>query len=56
MEDEIKAEPIVMDFEFKGQLDLHELKEILIKEIKDNEKAPFGDPEFEKKNPIPPTE
>ena len=42
-EDEMKTDPIMMDFEFKGELNMQELKEILLSEIKEVEKAPFGE-------------
>ena len=42
-EDEMKTDPIMMDFEFKGELSMEELKEILLSEIKEVEKAPFGE-------------
>ena len=42
-----------MDFESKGELSMAELKEVLLSEIKKVEKAPFGEPEFEKHNPMP---
>ena len=43
LEDEMKTDPIMMDFEFKGELSMQELKEILLSEIKEVEKAPFGE-------------
>ena len=42
-QDEMKTDPIMMDFEFKGELNMQELKEILLSEIKEVEKAPFGE-------------
>ena len=39
----MKTEPIMMEFELKGELSMEELKEVLLREIKEMEKAPFGE-------------